>query len=44
MTQNNKMQSDLIIIKNNKFQDEQHEIKLTVINLNKLSDMKINTD
>jgi len=38
------MQSDLITIKIDKSQDKQHEIKLTAVNLDKLSDKKINTD
>jgi len=37
------MQSDLITIKINKFQDKQ-KIKLITIKLNKLSDKRINTD
>ena len=44
MTQNNEMQFNLITIKINKSQDEQHKIKLTAVNLDELSDMKINTD
>jgi len=44
MTQNSKMQSNLIMIKANKPQDKQHEVKLTAVNLDELSDKKINTD
>ncbi len=38
------MQSDLIMIKINKSQDKQHKIKLTVVNLNKSLNKKINTN
>ncbi len=38
------MQPNLIMIKVDKSQDKQHEIKLTAVNLDKLLDKKINTD
>ncbi len=42
MTQNSKMQSDLIMIKINKSQDKQYKIKLTAVNLDKSLNKKIN--
>jgi len=38
------MQSDLIMIKVNKPQDKQYEVKLTAVNLDELLNKKINTD
>ncbi len=38
------MQSNLIIIKADKSQDKQYEIKLTAVNLDELLNKKINTD
>jgi len=38
------MQPDLIMIKINKSQDKQYEVKLTAVNLDKSLDKKINTD
>ncbi len=43
-TQDSEMQPDLIMIKANKPQREQHEAKLTTVNLDKLSGEKIDTD
>ncbi len=44
MTQNSKMQPNLIIIKADKSQDKQYEVKLTAVNLDELLNEKINID
>jgi len=44
MTQNSKMQPNLIMIKADKSQDKQYEVKLTAVNLDELLNEKINID
>ncbi len=44
MTQNSKMQFNLIMIKADKSENKQYEIKLTAVNLDELLNEKINID